>query len=159
MVRDLRQCFVAAVVLLLSAFSGDAQADDTSQYGTKVTDVAQIKDTMIGSTFGGVLEQTGQDWLEYYCDSGKSLFLIDNELMLGKWWLEESKVCFTYAADGYNHPECFDMYQMADRSISWVGFDKVNQQVMTFRSNPPVPGDPNHLQQRAARGCQPEPSA
>jgi len=158
MVHALRPSFLVALMVGLSFLCAEAQADDTAQYGSKVAEPARIKQTMIGNTFGGVLDQTGQDWVEYYCDSGKSLFLIDNKLMLGKWWLKASKVCFTYEADGYNHPECFDMYQKADRSITWVGFDKVNQRVMTFQSNPPLAGDPNHLEQRAARGCQPEPS-
>ncbi len=76
---------------------------------------------------------------------------------LGKWWVQNGKVCFAYEYNDYKLPRCFTMFGKPDGSLAFLGQDDVGQP-MTFLSSPPVPGDPFHLEERAVHGCAVEPS-
>ncbi|HVO03515.1 MAG TPA: hypothetical protein VMT54_15015 [Candidatus Cybelea sp.] len=146
-------------MLLAAALLGAAPAlADQGDIGTPVTDPAAIRNVMVGNTLGGVFEETGEAWAEYYCDTGKSLYDFRGTISLGKWWVEKSQVCFTYDWSDYQHVQCFAMYEAKDRTLNLVAQDDAGARLMTFHSDPPLPGDPYHLEQRATHGCQPEPS-
>ena len=147
--------YLLALALLWPA---PVRAADDGDLGAVVSDPAQIRALMVGNTLGGTYEETGESWAEYYCDSGKSLYDFRGEIFLGKWWLEGSAVCFSYAWSNYQHAQCFAVMQRADRALALVAEDGSGVRVMTFRSDPPLPGDPDHLEQRATHGCRPEPS-
>jgi hypothetical protein len=142
------------LVLLLQAPAQAAEPD----LGTAITDPAQIRALMTGNTLGGVFEQTGEPWAEYYCDTGKSLYDFHNRISLGKWWVERQQVCFTYDWSQYQHVQCFAMFERKDRGLSLVAQDVDTGEIMTFSSQPPIAGDPYHLEQRAVQGCRPQPS-
>jgi hypothetical protein len=111
---------------------------------------------MAGNTLSGVLKETGEDWVEYYCDTGRSLYEFGG-INLGKWWTENGGVCFAYEYNDYHFPRCFEMFGKPDGSLAFLGRDDAGQP-MTFLSGPPVPGDPFHLEERAVHGCALEPS-
>ena len=134
-----------------------ARADD-SDFGTLFTSDSAIIKLLRGNTLQGTLEQTGAPWAEFYCDTGKSLYDFEQIIALGKWWVEHDQVCFAYDWSDYRRVNCFNLYAKPDGSLTFDGKGEGDVPVLTFRSGPPVPGDPNHLAQRAARGCLPEPS-
>lgn len=150
----MRSAFLAAFVLCTGSFS--AGAEDAVSLGQPITDPAEITAEMAGNTLSGVLKETGESWVEFYCDSGRSLYEFGG-INLGKWWSEDGKVCFAYEYNDYRFPRCFEMFGKADGSLAFLGRDDSGQP-MTFLSGPPVPGDPFHLEQRAVHGCALEPS-
>jgi hypothetical protein len=133
-----------------------AAADDAASLGQPITDPNEITSRMAGNTLSGVLKETGESWVEFYCDTGRSLYEFGG-INRGKWWTESGKVCFSYEYDDYRRPICFAMYGKADGSLAFFGHDDTGQP-MTFISRPPVSGDPFHLEQRAVQGCALEPS-
>jgi hypothetical protein len=145
-----------AVALLLLVGGPIATADDAPSLGRPITDPVEITRHMAGNTLSGVLEETGENWAEFYCDTGRSLYAFGG-INLGKWWIADGKVCFAYEYNDYRLPRCFDMFGKPDGSLSFRGIDDAGQP-MTFLSGPPVPGDPFHLEQRAVHGCALEPS-
>jgi hypothetical protein len=153
----LRVAAAVAVVAGLLTSGVPARADDDA-LGTPVIDPGKITSLMRGNTLRGVLQETGQKWVEFYCDSGRSLYDFDDRISLGKWWLDQDQICFTYDWSNYEHTQCFQMYAEADGSLNMVGKDVDDGSPMTFHSDPPEPGDPAHLEKRAAYGCQLEPS-
>ncbi|MDQ7250246.1 hypothetical protein [Dongia sedimenti] len=148
-----RACAVAFVFFI---GAGLAAADDAAPLGQPITDPAEITAHMAGNTLSGVLKETGESWVEFYCDTGRSLYQF-GDIALGKWWTESGKVCFAYEYNDYRFPRCFEMFGRADGSLAFLGHDDSGQP-MTFLSAPPVPGDPFHLEQRAVHGCALEPS-
>jgi len=151
---------VAIAPLLVPMFLllGEPARAADADLGTPITTTAEIETLMTGNTLDGVFEETGEFWVEYYCESGKSLYDFRNRISLGKWWVENAQVCFSYDWSNYQHAQCFALYQRKDRALSLVAVDKDGARLMTFRSNQPVPGDPYHLEERAPHGCRPEPS-
>lgn len=148
-----RAC-VVAFVLFIGA--GLAAADDSPSLGQRITDPAEITAHMAGNTLSGILKETGESWVEFYCDTGRSLYEFGG-INLGKWWTADGKVCFAYEYNEYRFPRCFEMFSKADGALTFLGRDDSGQP-MTFLSAPPVPGDPFHLEERAVHGCALEPS-
>jgi hypothetical protein len=153
----LRVACVAIIPLAVLVSCVSARADD-SAFGTLVTDPEKIIGLMRGNTFQGVLQETGEPWVEFYCDSGRSLYDFEERISLGKWWLDKGEVCFAYDWSKYEHVNCFQMYTKTDGSLTFAGTDTDEGLTLTFHSAPPTPGDPFHLEKRAATGCQLEPS-
>jgi hypothetical protein len=145
-----------AAVLLLFIEMPWAAADEAAALGRPITDPEEITAHMAGNTLSGVLKETGENWVEFYCDSGRSLYEFGG-INLGKWWTENGEVCFAYEYNDYHFPRCFEMYGKPDGSLAFLGRDDSGQP-MTFLSSPPVPGDPFHLEERAVHGCALEPS-
>ena len=152
--RAVLGAIVAALILFIA--TPPAAADEPPALGEPITDPAEITAHMAGNTLSGVLKETGETWVEFYCDSGRSLYEFGG-INLGKWWTEDGKVCFAYEYNDYKLPRCFDMFGKPDGSLAFLGQDDVGQP-MTFLSSPPVPGDPFHLEERAVHGCALEPS-
>ena len=148
----------AAIVVALLLFVGvrSASADDSAALGEPITDPVEITRHMAGNTLSGVLKETGETWVEFYCDTGRSLYEFGG-INLGKWWTEGSKVCFAYEYNDYRLPRCFDMFGKPDGSLAFSGIDDSGRP-LTFLSGPAVPGDPFHLEERAVHGCALEPS-
>jgi hypothetical protein len=149
----LRTIVAALAVWIIGAHF--AAADDVASLGQPITDPAEITHHMAGNTLTGVLKETGEHWAEYYCDTGRSLYAFGG-INLGKWWTESGRVCFSYEYNDYQDPICFDMYGKPDGSLAFFTRDRGG--TMTFVSEPPVPGDPFHLEERALHGCALEPS-
>jgi hypothetical protein len=147
----------AAVVAAVLASCALAQADD-SGLGIPVTDPDKIASLMRGNTFQGVLQETGEPWVEFYCDTGRSLYDFQKRISLGKWWLDKGQVCFAYDWSNYEQSACFQLYVETDGSLNLVTKSKVDGSTNTFHSAPPEPGDRFQLEKRAAYGCQLEPS-
>jgi hypothetical protein len=154
MMRAMLRAIIAALALFIGTRL--AAADDVSALGQKITDPAEITHRMAGNTLSGVLKETGDPWVEFYCDTGRTLYEF-GDIFRGKWWTESGQICFSYEYDDYLRPICFDLYSKADGSLAFLGNDDTGQP-MTFISGPPVPGDPFHLEQRALHGCALEPS-
>jgi hypothetical protein len=154
MVRAMLQTVVAAFLLFIG--SRCATADEASSLGQPITDPAEITAHMAGNTLSGVLKETGEDWVEFYCDTGRSLYEF-GDIALGKWWTEAGKVGFAYEYNDYRFPRCFEMFGRPDGSLAFLGHDDAGGP-MTFLSGPPVHGDPFHLEERAVHGCALEPS-
>jgi len=155
----LRQFALTMIGLLVAALqhASPARADD-SALGTLITDPDKITGLMRGNTLQGVLQETGERWVEFYCDSGRSLYDFEQRISLGKWWLDKGQVCFAYDWSQYEHINCFQMYRKPDGSLTFAGKDPEEGLTLTFASAPPTPGDPFHLENRAATGCRLEPS-
>lgn len=147
-----------AWLALSCAAAAPVVAKQDLQLGMPMTDPAAITKVMSGNTLEGVYAETGETWAEYYCDSGKSLYDFRGGISLGKWWVQDAQVCFSYDWSAYQHVQCFEMFTKQDGATTFVALDNAGAPIMTFRSGPPQPGDPFHMEQRAARGCQPEPS-
>lgn len=145
----------AAAVATVLACSAQARAEDA---GTLVTTDEAITKLLRGNTLQGTLEQTGEPWAEFYCDTGKSLYDFEENIALGKWWIAHDQVCFSYDWSHYQHVQCFDLYAEPDGGLTFMAKGDSDTPALTFHSGPPVAGDPNHLEQRAAHGCRPEPS-
>lgn len=154
MARAMLPAIVAA--LLLSTGMRGATADEAPSLGQPITDPADITAHMAGNTLSGVLKETGEGWVEFYCDSGRSLYEFGG-INLGKWWTENGQVCFAYEYNDYQFPRCFAMFGRPDGALAFLGHDDAGEP-MTFLSGPPVPGDPFHLEERAVHGCALEPS-
>jgi hypothetical protein len=154
MMRRRRRACILAVLAFLAARPAFA---DNADLGTAVPD-ADIGKRMTGNTFSGVYKETGEVWAEYYCDTGKSLYDFRGRISLGKWWVLNDQVCFTYDWSGYKHIQCFAMYAKPDGRLTLVGKDPESGGTMTFQSDAPRAGDPYHMEERAAHGCFPEPS-
>jgi hypothetical protein len=154
MQRTVLRATVAALVFLIG--TALAAADDAPSLGQPITDPTEITAHMAGNTLSGVLKETGETWVEFYCDTGRSLYQF-GDIALGKWWVEDGKVCFAYEYNDYQLPRCFAMFGKPDGSLAFLGRDDAGQP-MTFISGPPVPGDPTHLEERAVHGCALEPS-
>ena len=155
MVRGVLRAIVACCLLWIIA-TPLASADESAELGQPITDPTEIVHHMAGNTLSGVLKETGESWVEYYCDTGRSLYEFGG-INLGKWWTENGKVCFTYEYDDYRRPICFDMFGKPDGSLAFFTHDDAGAP-MTFVSRPPVAGDPYHLEERAVHGCALEPS-
>jgi hypothetical protein len=149
-------CRAIGAVFVLVIGTQLAAADDAQALGQPITDPAEITAQMAGNTLSGVLKETGETWVEFYCDTGRSLYEFGG-INLGKWWTADGKVCFAYEYNDYRQPRCFAMFGKADGSLTFIGHDDSGQP-MTFISGPPVPGDPFHLEERAVHGCALEPS-
>jgi hypothetical protein len=154
MVRTACHAIVAVFALLIGTQL--AAADDAPPPAQPITDPAQITAQLAGNTLSGVLKETGETWVEFYCDTGRSLYEFGG-INLGKWWTADGKVCFAYEYNDYQLPRCFAMYGKSDGSLIFIGQDDSGQP-MTFISGPPVPGDPFNLEERAVHGCALEPS-
>jgi hypothetical protein len=133
-----------------------ARADEAGPLGAPITDPTEITRHMAGNTLSGVLKETGENWVEFYCDTGRSLYEFGG-INLGKWWTENGKVCFAYEYNDYQLPRCFEMFAKPDGSLAFSGTDDAGGS-LTFLSGPPVHGDPFHLEERAVHGCALEPS-
>jgi hypothetical protein len=157
MARPMVQAIVALCLFPINApvATADDSVDD-SALGQPITDAAAIVRRMAGNTLSGILKETGEAWVEYYCDTGRSLYEFGG-IQLGKWWVESGKVCFAYEYNDYRDPRCFDMFGRPDGSLAFFTHDDAGQP-MTFVSGPPVAGDPFHLEERAVHGCALEPS-
>ena len=140
---------------LAAASIGTAEADDAD---APISDPQKITTLMRGNTFHGVFIETGEPWVEFYCDSGRSLYDYKGRISLGKWWLDQSQICFSYDWSKYQHVQCFQMYAELDGSLDLIGISTYDGSLMTFHSAPPEAGDPFKLEKRAAYGCQLEPS-
>jgi hypothetical protein len=152
--RAVRRVLIAACILCIG--TGLAAAADSPSLGLPITDPGAITAQMAGNTLSGVLKETGETWVEFYCDTGRSLYQFGG-INLGKWWTADGKVCFAYEYNDYRFPRCFEMFGKPDGSLAFLGHDDSGQ-AMTFLSSPPVPGDPFHLEERAVHGCALEPS-
>jgi hypothetical protein len=148
---------IIAVLLAVLASCASARADN-SGFGKRVTGDTAIVSLIRGNTLQGTLDQTGERWTEFYCDTGKSLYDFEQTIFLGKWWIEHDQVCFSYDWSDYQHVNCFDLYAQTDGSLIFDAKADDDSPAMTFRSGPPIAGDPNHLEQHASHGCRPEPS-
>lgn len=152
--RAMRRTIVA--VLLFQIGTALAAADDASPLGQRITDPAEITGRMAGNTLSGIVRETGENWAEYYCDTGRSLYEFGG-IARGKWWTASGKVCFSYEYDDYKRPVCFELFGRTDGSLAFLGRDPGGRAI-TFLSHPPVRGDPLHLEERAVHGCALEPS-
>src|SRR5689334_4610415 len=65
---------VIGVALFLLIGTSFAKADDTAALGHPITDPVEITRHMAGNTLSGVLKETGESWVEFYCDTGRSLY-------------------------------------------------------------------------------------
>ncbi len=100
-----------------------------------------------------MLQETGEPWTEFYCDSGRSLYEFGG-INLGKWWTEDGKVCFAYEYNDYRLPRCFDMFGKADGSLAFLGHRRWRPADDLPRARPPVHRRSDcHLEERAVHGC------
>jgi hypothetical protein len=152
--RPVLRTVIAAFLLLLGTRLAVAE-DAPPALGERIIDPAEITQRMAGNTLSGVLQETGESWVEYYCDTGRSLYEFGG-INLGKWWVKSGRVCFSYEYNDYQDPICFDMYGKPDGSVAFFTRDRGG--TTTFISGPPVHGDPYHLEERAVHGCALEPS-
>src|SRR5690242_4493434 len=125
------------VALLLLIGMPVATADDAPSLGQPITDPVEITRHMAGNTLSGVLKETGENWVEFYCDTGRSLYEFGG-INLGKWWTEGGAVCFAYEYNDYQLPRCFKMFAKPDGSLAFSGTDDAGGP-LTFLSGPPVP--------------------
>ncbi len=84
-----------AAALFLFIATPPAAADEPPALGRPITDPAEITAHMAGNTLSGVLKETGENWIEFYCDTGRSIYAFGG-INLCKWWVENGKCGFAY---------------------------------------------------------------
>lgn len=114
--------FLGGCVLVIGAASS-ALGQDLPPLPPLPQDVEQVVDaeTLRGllayaTLFGTFPAFEDARWSEYYCRNGKSIYLVDDVVEEGVWWIAEPQVCFAYERPEGSETFCYLTYRLTDGS-------------------------------------------
>ena len=116
-----------------------------------VTDAQALTDMLTDATLYGTFPDMGDArWSEYYCRNGTSIYLLEGEVVQGKWWIDAPKACFTYAWSESGEFSCYLTYLLGDGSYR-MRSDETNIDV---RVDGRIAGDAFNMQRLKGMACE-----
>ena len=85
----------------------------------EVTDPAAIKAKLDDVTIYGRYYD-GENWIEYHLADGRTAYWEKGCTYPGKWWLQDSEVCYAYPNYRNGAPNCFLLFVRPDGSVQFV---------------------------------------
>lgn len=117
---------------------------DLAPGSVQVTDPGAIKAALDDLTIYGRYYD-GEDWIEYHLKDGRTAYNEKGCTYPGKWWVEESNICYAYPNYRDNTPNCFVMFMRPDGSIQFVAFDSNGAPYLASFSIKTALGNDAHL--------------
>jgi hypothetical protein len=140
---------LAAIASLSPAFAQDLPPLPAD--ARPVTEAQALTDMLAGATLYGTFPDMGDArWSEYYCRNGKSIYLLEGEVVQGKWWIDAPKACFTYAWSESGESSCYLTYRLGDGSYR-MWSEETNTDV---RIDGRIAGDPFNMQRLKGMACE-----